>query len=362
MSGHITAHEVALRLGTDEEPFILDVRDRDEVASWSIPGAVNIPLGELAARRTEIPVDEEVVVVCASGGRSARATQELSSAGWDVVDLTGGMQEWANVYDTAETTAGAATIVQVRRRGKGCLSYLVGAGGEAYVVDPSVDLDRYLQLARARGWAITRVLDTHLHADHLSGARGLAAATGASLHLNPEDAFDFDFVALTDGDAFRLPGGTEVAVVALPTPGHTTGSTMYLVGDEAVLSGDTLFVDGVGRPDLADRAQEFAADLYRSLQDRVLTLPDETLVLPGHYGEQVVVRPHQVVGAPLGQLRTSLAPLALPEDEFITWATERTTPRPPNYAEIVLANMGRCDRPIADLVSLELGPNRCAAS
>ncbi|HVN52109.1 MAG TPA: MBL fold metallo-hydrolase [Acidimicrobiales bacterium] len=362
MSGQISAHEVARRLGTEDEPFILDVRDPDEVRAWAIPGAVNIPIDQLPTRRDEIPHDEDVVVVCASGGRSARATEQLSRGGWHAYDLTGGMQAWADVYDTAELAVGGATIVQVRRRGKGCLSYVVGSGDEAFVVDPSADVGRYLELADTRGWRITRVFDTHLHADHLSGARDLVAATGATLHLNPADAFDFDYVPLSNGDRHRLPGGTDVAVMALHTPGHTMGSTMYLVGDRAVLSGDTLFVDGVGRPDLADRADEFAANLYRSLHDRVLTLPDDILVLPGHYGEQVVVRPHQLVGAPLGQLRATLPALSLSEPDFISWATERATPRPPNYVDIVLANRGRSDRPLPELRSLELGPNRCAAS
>ena len=129
------------------------------------------------------------------------------------------------------------------------------------------------------------------------------------------------------------------------TPGHTMGSTIYLVGDDAVLTGDTLFVDGVGRPDLADRAEEFAHNLYHSLQERVLTLPDDTFVLPGHYGEGVPVHPHQPVGAPLAELRATLEPLRLDEDDFVAWATERAVPRPPNYVEIVKANMGRPETP-----------------
>ena len=186
------------------------------------------------------------------------------------------MAAWGTVYDTVELAAGAATIVQVRRRGKGCLSYVIGSGDEAFVVDPSLDLDHYLAVAADKGWRITRVFDTHLHADHLSGARDLAAATGASLHLNPADTFAFDYTPLTDGDRHQLPGGVEMSVAALHTPGHTMGSTIYVVGDDAVLTGDTLFVDGVGRPDLADRAEEFAHNLYRSLQERVLTLPDDS--------------------------------------------------------------------------------------
>jgi glyoxylase-like metal-dependent hydrolase (beta-lactamase superfamily II) len=358
----ISASDVAARLGTEDEPFILDVRNPDEVAEWAIPGAVNIPLGDLSARASEIPRDEQVVVVCGSGGRSSLATDALTRFGFDAHNLTGGMAAWGTVYDTAELAAGAATIVQVRRRGKGCLSYVIGAGDEAFVVDPSRDLDQYLDIAAAKGWRITKVFDTHLHADHLSGARDLAAATGARVHLNPADSFDFEYTPLTDGDRHELPGGVGMSVAVMHAPGHTMGSTIYFVGDGAVLTGDTLFVEGVGRPDLADRAEEFAHNLYHSLQERVLTLPDDTFVLPGHYGEGVPIHSHRPVGAPLAELRATLEPLQLDEDDFVVWATQRAVPRPPNYVEIVKANMGRPETPADLLARLELGPNRCSAS
>ena len=362
MNNQISARDVAARLGTDDEPMILDVRNPDEVAEWAIPGAVNIPLADLSARASEIPRDKELVVVCASGSRSSQATDALSRAGFAAHNLTGGMAAWGTVYDTAELTAGPATIVQIRRRGKGCLSYVIGSGDEAFVVDPSLVLHQYLDIAAANGWRITKVFDTHLHADHLSGARDLAAATGATVHLNPADTFDFDYSPLTDGERHQLPGGVEVSVAAMHTPGHTMGSTIYLVGNHAVLTGDTLFVEGVGRPDLADRAEEFAHNLYHSLHERVLTLPDDTYVLPGHYGDGVPVHPHRPVGAPLAELRATLEPLQLDEDDFVVWATQRAVPRPPNYVEIVKANMGRPETAADSLARLELGPNRCSAS
>lgn len=348
-------------LGTANEPFLLDVRERDEVAEWAIPGAVNIPLGELAGRAAELPHGREIVAVCASGGRSARAATALAGAGWDVANLRGGMTAWGVVYDRVVTEAEGARIVQVRRRGKGCLSYVVGAGDQAVVIDPSVDAEVYLDVAAEQGWRITRVFDTHLHADHLSGARELAERTGATLHLNPADAFHFDFTPLHDGDRFDLPGGVELSVAALHTPGHTEGSTIYFVGRRAVLTGDTLFVDGVGRPDLAERAEEFARNLHRSLQEKVLTLPDDALVLPAHHGEDVAVRPDSPVAASLGDLRATLAPLTMDEDDFVAWASARTTPRPPNYVEIVKANMGRPETPLLLLKRMEIGPNRCSA-
>lgn len=357
----VSASELARLLGTEQEPFLLDVREAEEVEAWAIPGVVHIPLGELPRRHQEVPRDRPVVAVCAAGGRSTVATQWLRSAGVDTASLAGGMAAWGQVYDTVALDRAGARVVQVRRRGKGCLSYLVGARDRAFVIDPSVDTWVYQDLAAQEGWTISDVFDTHLHADHLSGVRRLAEETGATLHLNPADPFAFPFEPLEDGQRFELPGGVGLAVAAIHTPGHTEGSTLYLLGDQVVLTGDTLFVDGVGRPDLAERAQEFARNLHRSLQQRVLGLPEDALVLPAHYSEQVRVHPERPVGATLGELRERLEALGLPEEEFVAWAAARTTPRPPNYVRIVQANMGRLVLAEEELRQLEAGPNRCAA-
>lgn len=362
MRRSVDTADLASRLGTVDQPFVVDVREPAEFSDWSIPSAVNIPLNELSERLAEVPTEREVVTVCGSGSRSAAAADLLESAGRNVADLVGGMAAWGETYDSVTLRLGAVAIVQVRRRGKGCLSYLVGSGDTAFAVDPSLDTAVYRDLAADHGWTITRVFDTHLHADHLSGARVLSAETGGSLHLNPADTFDFSYQALVDGDRYELPGGTGFAVAAMTAPGHTGGSTVFVVGDEAVLSGDTLFVEGVGRPDLADRAEEFARNLYRSLRDKVLALPDAMVVLPAHYGEGVLVVPAQPVCARLGDLRSALAPLAFDEDEFVAWATEQSTPRPPNYAEIVEVNMGRASMAADQLRQLERGPNRCSVS
>jgi glyoxylase-like metal-dependent hydrolase (beta-lactamase superfamily II) len=358
----LEAAELAARLGTANEPFVVDVREPREFAAWSIPSATNIPLSELSARASEVPEDREVVSVCASGSRSSEAAELLSRTGRRVANLAGGMAAWGMVYDAVTLEMENMRVVQVRRRGKGCLSYLVGAGNETFVVDPSADTQVYLRLADEHGWTISRVFDTHLHADHLSGARALCEETGASLHLNPADAFDFSYLPIGDGDRFELSNGVSFQVSAMHTPGHTHGSTVYIVADQVLLSGDTLFVESVGRPDLADRAEEFAHDLYRSLHDKVLALPGKILVLPAHYGDQVVVRPDQPVGATLDELRQKLAPLSYDENEFVSWAAAHSVARPPNYVEIVQANMGRPLRPLASLRQLEIGPNRCAVS
>jgi glyoxylase-like metal-dependent hydrolase (beta-lactamase superfamily II) len=269
------------------------------------------------------------------------------------------MRAWASTYDSVSGDFAGATVVQLRRRGKGCLSYVVGAGDTCVVIDPSLDAARYLGVARDHGWKVTHVFDTHLHADHLSGARALVAASGAALWLNPSDPFAFDFEPLSDGRSVALVEGVELTVSAVSVPGHTEGSTMYRLGDAAIFTGDTVFLESVGRPDLADQAEAFAHHLYRSLHERVLPLGDDVTVFPAHYGPGVHVRAGEFVARPLGELRRTLPALALDEEAFVAWAIASVKDRPPNYRQIVLINAGR-EALARDGSELELGPNRCA--
>lgn len=357
----ITAEELVALLGAPDAPMLLDVREPEEFAAWSISGARNLPLSRLATGLDAAGRDREVVVVCASGSRSSRAVAALRATGVPAVNLAGGMLAWAAVYDSATLDLGAVRVVQLRRRGKGCCSYVVGAGDEAFVVDPSLDIDRYLEVATAQGWRIRRVFDTHLHADHLSGVRALAEATGATVHLNPADGYQFEYEPIADGQWFELAGAPHLGITVMATSGHTPGSTVLEVGGRALLTGDTLFVDGVGRPDLADQAEAYARALHRSLHAKILAMPGEAMVLPAHYGDAIDVSPGVVVGATLSELRAALPALSWPEGEFVAWASGRVTSRPPHYIEIVRRNRGEVDDASGDVRRLELGPNRCAA-
>ncbi len=348
-------------LDHDPRLFLLDVREADEVADWSIPGSHHIALDELENRWPEIPGDSRLVVVCARGARAERAALLLAECGLTSEVLEGGMAAWATAYDTVEFEAAGATVIQVRRRGKGCLSYVVGAGERAVVIDPSLDADRYRRLAEEHGWQVSFVVDTHLHADHVSGARRLVEYTGAELWLSPEDPFGFSFQSLRDGLTLPLNDGVELSVSAVSVPGHTEGSTMYRLGDAAIFSGDTLFLESVGRPDLAEQAEGFARSLHRSLHERILPLSDETMVLPAHYGPSVEVHSGVVVAAQLGDLRRTLPALQLKEEEFVSWALAHVKDRPPNYQRIVRVNAG-LEELSDEVVELELGPNRCAVA
>lgn len=354
----ITGDELVKHLdGSDL--FLLDVREPDEVAEWQIPEVHNIPLGSLVDRLDEVPRDKDIVVICAKGTRAQQGAEILSTHGIVSRVLEGGMGSWGSTYDQVSGEFAGATVVQLRRRGKGCLSYVVGAGQRAVVIDPSRDLARYQEVAKERGWTITHVLDTHLHADHLSGARELAAASNASLWLNPADPFRFDFEPVVDGKSIELAPGVDLVVSSVSVPGHTEGSTMYQLGQHAIFTGDTLFLESVGRPDLADEAEGYAHHLFHSLHERVLPLSDDIMVFPAHFGAGVTVTTGQFVSRRLGELRDSLAPLSLNEDEFVRWAIANVKDRPGNYRQIVGINAGRAE-PDANAPDLELGPNRCA--
>lgn len=354
----ITGTELAGKLGTSEAPVIVDVREPDEFASWAIPGAVNIPAGQVDSNLKRFSMGD-VVVVCASGRRSTEVTDHLRDAGIHVRNLLGGMGAWADTYDRATLWIDNLEVVQVRRRGKGCLSYIIAANGEALVIDPTVATHEYLAIAQQHRWAIRHVADTHLHADHVSGARLLAEATGADLHLSAVEPYGYRFEPLSGDDVIRLGGVDGVAVRALAAPGHTEGSSVYVIEDRLLFSGDILFVDGIGRPDLADKASLFADHLFDTLHSVVLPMSDATVVLPAHYGDAVAVVPGELVSAHLGTLR-AYEPFGYSKDVFIEWAASRASARPPNYEEIISANLGRRDLTVEQCHDLEMGPNRCA--
>jgi glyoxylase-like metal-dependent hydrolase (beta-lactamase superfamily II)/rhodanese-related sulfurtransferase len=357
----LSTYELLALLDTDDCPYLLDVRDVEEVADWRIPGVHNIPLDALEKRIDEIPGNEDLVVICAMGARARQGAEILAGHGIASAVLEGGMGAWASTYDTVEGEFGGATVVQLRRRGKGCLSYVIGAGHNCVVIDPSLELEQYLAVAAGHDWTITHVLDTHLHADHLSGARNLVATTGARLWLNPSDDFTFEFEPLSDGRCVALAPGVELTVSAVSVPGHTEGSTMYQLGHSAVFTGDTVFLESVGRPDLADQAEAFAHSLYRSVHERVLPLGDDIMVFPAHYGAVVDVKANEYVARRLGDLRITLPALALSESAFVAWALANVKDRPPNYQHIVMINAGR-ESVDSDSAQLELGPNRCAVA
>jgi len=232
----------------------------------------------------------------------------------------------------------------------GCAAYLFGCGGlgKCAVVDAhESDVDAYVEFAAAKAMRITHVIDTHVHADHRSGGRALAEKTGAPYCLHESANVAFPFESLRDGQVIELGN---VRVKVLHTPGHTPESICLVVTDLRrgpdpwfVLTGDTLFVGSVGRPDLPGRARENASTLYASLHDRLLSLPDDLEIYPGHFSGSVC-------GAGLsGKPSSTIAfekrwnpLLSSGEDAFVD-ALVDVPAKPAEMETILLANQGRLE-------------------
>jgi glyoxylase-like metal-dependent hydrolase (beta-lactamase superfamily II)/rhodanese-related sulfurtransferase len=345
---------------------VLDIRTQEEREQWSIPESLHVnayerlKAGEAdALADVDLPTDRPVVTICNAGKVSQVAAEQLKKRGIDALPLAGGMKSWSLSWNTAELALSSATVVQVRRTGKGCLSYLIGSRSEAVVIDASLDPVVYLRLAAQRGWSIRYVLDTHIHADHLARSRALAEVAGASLLLPAQDRVRFTFAPIEDGQEIAFG---EARIRAISTPGHTMESTCYELNGEALFSGDTLFVSGVGRPDLhtsADEACNRARILYRSLR-RLCDLPSSTLVLPGHTSQPVPFDRKPVFDR-LGQISTRIASWLDNEEDFVRTILPRIPPTPPNFSRIVELNEAGV-LPEGDPTDLEAGANRCAVS
>jgi rhodanese-related sulfurtransferase/glyoxylase-like metal-dependent hydrolase (beta-lactamase superfamily II) len=239
----------------------------------------------------------------------------------------------------------------------GCASYLIGDddAGVAAVVDPRLDIDEYLRLARYFAVRIRHILETHTHADHVSGHGRLAAATGATIHVHREAQAEYDHEPFDDGWVLELGA---VRIRAIHTPGHRPDHAAFGLIDTArgpetwaVLTGDTLFVGDVARPDLAVAREEGARGIFRSLHERLLTLPPETEVWPGHLGGSLCGGPgmDMKVSSTIGYERAHNPGLAI-EDEaaFVAQAIAALPPQPPNFKAIVELNRGPLQSGIAE--------------
>jgi glyoxylase-like metal-dependent hydrolase (beta-lactamase superfamily II) len=224
------------------------------------------------------------------------------------------------------------------------------------VIDAALDPAVYQQLAQQHGWRIITVLDTHIHADHLSRSRALAEQTRATLYLPDQARVSFSYTPIGDDDTIAIGSAR---LTALQMPGHTAESTSYLLDDHILFTGDTLFLSAVGRPDLhasPEAARTRAHALYASLR-RVLSLPSATMVLPGHTSAPAPFDA-QPIAAPLEQVRAQTPLLHVAEDEFVDTVLARIPPPPPNHTRITELN--EAGTLVDDPIALEAGANRCA--
>ena len=363
----ITPEALARRLGSDGDVFLLDIRHGDAFEQWHISGSVNVDVYDELAEVPEtarpalegLPRDEEIVTVCGAGKLSAVATDLLVGMGYDARTLVDGMQGWGRVHVAGTVPVDGATLVQVARPGTGCLSYVAVSDGEAVMVDPSQYTDEYEAVLEGYDATLTAVVETHAHADHVSGASDLADAHGVPHYLHPADSGALsDTTAIEDGDTVGF--GT-AALTVVHTPGHTAGSVTLDLGGEALLTGDTLFLESVGRPDLEGgdgrAVEQRARTLYESVK-RLLERPGIAFVLPAHDPGA----PTPPTGSSLAGLGDRNPLLDATEAEFVRQITEDVSETPANHELIKRANVGETRLKDTNAEQLELGPNQCAAN
>ncbi len=368
----LTAKEVTKKVFNKEPLFILDVRNEDAFNDWKIEGEnfdyLNVPYFELLdgveGILNKIPSDKELLVVCAKEGSSIMIAEMLAEKGLNPTFLEGGMKAWSEHLEPIKVgeLQNGGEIYQFVRIGKGCLSYMVISDGEAAIIDATRMVDVFTDFAEEKGAKITHVLDTHLHADHISGGRAIAEKTSATYWLPPKDAEEvtFEYAALEGGNVVTI-GGTAIDIHALYSPGHTIGSTSFIVDEKFLLTGDILFIDSIGRPDLAGKAEDWVEDLRDSLYSRYRELSEELIVLPAHFMIIDELNEDGSVSKKLGTLFARNHGLNITdENEFRKVVTENLPPQPNAYNEIRQTNMGKITPNEEEQREMEIGPNRCA--
>ncbi|AUG48289.1 MBL fold metallo-hydrolase [Haloarcula taiwanensis] len=373
----LSATALQTKLDTGESVRLLDVRDRDEYEQWRVRGetvtATQLPFAKfLQAKVTgevndivdEVAGSGPITVVCGRGEASAFVAGLLTEHDIEAQNLSDGMEGWARLYEAREIPCDDATVLQYRRPSSGCLGYMVVSDDSAAVIDPlRAFTDRYIADATDRDASLTHAIDTHVHADHVSGVRRLAEETDAKPMLSERAVARGvdDMTALADDESLQVGSAT---LEPRPLPGHTTGMTGFTIGD-VLLAGDSIFLNSVARPDLeagADGARDLARDLHRTLTDRLSVLPDETLVAPGHYSESTMSANGGTFTASLGTLRSRLTGFEMDREAFVEYVCDDIPARPANFERIIAINLGAETADDDTAFELELGPNNCAAA
>ena len=353
-------------LETGKEISILDVRPISERSEWFIPQSIytdaysKLKLKDKSALKG-IHLDKRtpVVTVCAGGKTSLIAAKFLKEDGYEAYSLADGMKGWSLAWNKAILSFENYQIIQLRRTGKGCLSYIIVSGKDTIIIDASLPSEVYEHIIKLNNWQVKAVMETHIHADHLSRSKQLADKFGVSLLLPIPNKVSFPYEKLEDGQTIHLGS---IAIKVIATPGHTLESVCFLINDNILLTGDTVFTNAVGRPDLKadeEEAKKRAGLLYDSLQ-KIMQLDEAIIALPAHTNSPVDFD-GKPVEASLSEIKKNVAVLQLSKIDFVKTILDKLPPAPPNHLAIIQRNLSGN---ISDVnpMELEAGPNRCTVS
>jgi len=357
---------------------LLDVRNNEEFGRFKVEGPhlskmINIPYMEFIEKEDEsvaqvqVPKEESIRIVCAKEGSAKYVAEILVKNGWqDVRYLEEGIKSWGNMLAPKLVASESGyKLYQFIRPGKASCSYGYIYEDEMVVFDPSRNVQFYQNFANEQGARIIKTFETHLQADYISGSQQIFSGTGAQIvgHQNDFKDATFEYKSPNDQEVFKFSkGGPEIQAIHMP--GHTPGSTSYLIDNKYMVSGDTVFILSIGRPDLGGMAEDWSKLLFNTLKTKIAGLDDDLVILPGHYIEWSEANPQQMFVDTLGGIRNKNADIygIAKEDEFVRFIKDNIRKQPDEYAEIRKVNAGLLEVDDEDQEIMDLGKNECAAS
>ena len=371
-----TAHDLFNWLTRNEDFLLLDVRNDVEFGRFKVEGPhpidmLNVPYFDFIETEEDsvalIPKGRKVRIVCAKEGSSKYVGEILVNHGYDdVAHMKVGIRAWGNLLEPALIADGDGyQLYQFRRPGKASCSYGLISGKEMMVFDPAKNVPFYLNFAKGKGCTITKTFETHRQADYISGSNMLRQVAGTEI-VAPDDDFKgakFPYTPARDGDRHGFSkSGPQVEVIH--TPGHTPGSTCYRVDGKYLISGDTVFIKSIGRPDLGGMAEDWSAMLFKTMTGILLKLGDNTVILPGHYMDWGEADENLIFAAPMAQIKADNAGIYSIADEktFFAFIKQNMRPQPEEYAKIREINAGLVDVDEEQQEIMDIGKNECAAS
>jgi len=359
-----------------EEFLLLDVRVNEQFDRFKVEGPflsdmANVPYVEFVEHEEEsvakVPAAEKVRIVCAKEGSARYVGEILVNHGFkDVRYLEGGIKTWGNMLAPKLVASDDGyKLFQFIRPGKASCSYGLISNDEMVLFDPSRNVAFYQSFAEKNTATITRTFETHLQADYISGSKQIAADSGAYILGHENDFKDaaFKYQKIVDDQVYAFSkGGPEIK--ALHMPGHTPGSTSYLIDNKYLISGDTVFILSIGRPDLGGKAEEWSKLLYHTLKTKIAKLGDDLVILPGHYMDWSEADPSQIFSDTLGNIKNKNSDIysISTETEFIGFIKDNMRLQPEVYAEIRKVNAGLLEVDAEKQEIMDLGKNECAAS
>jgi len=359
-----------------EEFLLLDVRVNEQFDRFKVEGPflsdmANVPYVEFVEHEEEsvakVPAAEKIRIVCAKEGSARYVGEILVNHGFkDVRYLEGGIKTWGNMLAPKLVASDDGyKLFQFIRPGKASCSYGLISNDEMVLFDPSRNVDFYQSFAEKNDATITRTFETHLQADYISGSKQIAADSGAHILGHENDFKDaaFKYQKIADDQVYAFSkGGPEIK--ALHMPGHTPGSTSYLIDNKYLISGDTVFILSIGRPDLGGKAEEWSKLLYHTLKTKIAKLEDDLVILPGHYMDWSEADPSQIFSDTLGNIKNKNFDIysISTETEFIGFIKDNMRLQPEVYAEIRKVNAGLLEVDAEKQEIMDLGKNECAAS